>query len=304
MDVYSQDKLLNFINSIYPCFLIKDIAKKSGQRSVYIGVFTENQKNNYHTLGDVVIKISELKYRSQISYLQKEIEILNSIKHVSYPRVFMSDAITSDPNTNEPLDNLLFISVEEKKEGVPLSNKMRLYDSAVKVRTFLEKIILILDVLWLHPNRIVHRDLKPDNILITDSGDISIIDLGILREAGSEGVTLTGMPFGPCTPLYSSPEQAINDKENISFKSDMFSLGIIAYEMLSNKNPFLADDSSLNDVGSILERICTYIPPDLHAVYGISKPLSETIHKMLEKQPYKRFRTSKSLLENLNRYEL
>lgn len=110
--------------------------------------------------------------------------------------------------------------------------------------------------IWnLKPAR-VHRDLKPANILVRDDNTICLIDLGIAREEGAKGNTLTYAQVGPCTPAYASPEQAKNDKQNITFKSDFFSIGIIIYELLSGSNPFCKDISERNQPCVATHKAC------------------------------------------------
>ncbi|EGQ8054711.1 serine/threonine protein kinase [Vibrio parahaemolyticus] len=295
-------ELRQFIKEIYANFVVKSIAKKSGQRVVYFGSFQElkgSQPGNAHLWGEVVLKISEATSRASVSYIQKEVEILKMLQDSHYPRLYFSEVITTDPSTEEPLSPIRFVSIEEKLVATPLSDKIYLYNSEKKVIDFLIKIVSALKGLWNHPKKLVHRDLKPDNILIKENDDIYIIDLGILREEGSAGVTNSLCSFGPCTPYYASPEQAINDKRNITFKSDLFSLGVIAYEMLSKHNPFHFSDES-NYPDEVLERVCTHIPPPLDNL-GVSEELSNIIFKMMNKEPYKRYRTPEKILDELEK---
>ena len=78
------------------------------------------------------------------------------------------------------------------------------------------------------------------------------------------GLTLTHAPWGPCSPPYASPEQAKNDKKNILFKSDFFSLGVLAYELMTEENPFFNCPELSND--EILDNVCKIIPPSLFSL--------------------------------------
>ena len=95
---------------------------------------------------------------------------------------------------------------------------------------------------YAHEQGVVHRDIKPDNILIEDeSGTPLLTDFGIARSVASdEALTQTGTTLG--TPHYISPEQAAGDKD-IGSRSDLYSLGVVGYQMLSGKLPFEGDSS-------------------------------------------------------------
>lgn len=293
-------ELREFIKIIYPSFGLHSTAKASGQRVVYFGRFSARQDiepHNCDSWGDVVLKISEATSRSSISYLQKEIEILKSLKTDCFPKLFFDEVITIDPVTEETLNPMRIISIEEKVDSQNLTDIMKLYNKEEKVVSFLIEMINALRLLWGHSQALVHRDLKPDNILVKRDGRLVIIDLGILRQEGVKGVTNSFNAIGPCTPCYASPEQATNDKKNISFKTDMFALEIICYEMLSGSNPFI-DASGEQYFDDVLERVCSYNPPSLES-HGASNEFSRVIAKMMSKEPFKRYRTVESLLKDL-----
>lgn len=294
------EELRFFVNSLYPNFEISGVAKRSGQRVVYFGSFlgaSDLEPEGCSSWGEVVLKISEAGSRAAISYAQKEVSVLRELNSSSYPVLHFSEVISVDTKTEEMLEPIRFVSIEERIFAVPLTEKMQNFSNEIMVTHFLLNAATALSELWLHPQRLVHRDLKPDNILIKDDGSLVIIDLGILREEGTDGVTNSHFLCGPCTPLYASPEQAKNDKRNITFKSDMFSLGVIGYEMLTGHNPFKSVDGS-NYVDEILERVCNHSPAKLKTL-GISHGLSDIIEKLMQKEPFRRYRTADKLVLDL-----
>ena len=91
----------------------------------------------------------------------------------------------------------------------------------------------------IHRMELVHRDIKPGNLLITQNGQVKITDFGIAKAAAAVPLTRTGMVVG--TAQYVSPEQA--QGKDVTPASDVYSLGVVGYEMLAGKRPFTGDSS-------------------------------------------------------------
>jgi len=134
---------------------------------------------------------------------------------------------------------------------------------------------------YAHGEGIVHRDVKPANILVRPDGKVKITDFGIARIA-SQTVTKTGSILG--SPAYMSPDH-IMSANKLNGRADQFSLGVIAYQMLSGKMPFAADNGH-----ALMFQIVSAPAPLLHTVHpGVSPRTSEVIGKALAKKPDDRF---------------
>ena len=139
---------------------------------------------------------------------------------------------------------------------------------------------------YAHARGVVHRDIKPDNILIdSETGRVMVTDFGIARavsEAGGSRLTATGMALG--TPAYMSPEQAAGDRE-IDGRSDLYSLGIVGYQMLCGELPFDAP----NTPAMLVKHLSETPQPITDRCRNLPDDLARAVMLCLEKKPDDRF---------------
>lgn len=132
-----------------------------------------------------------------------------------------------------------------------------------------------------HDEGVVHRDVKPQNILITPAGQVKVIDFGIARAFGAASITTSDAVSG--TPHYMSPEQA--RLEPVDARSDLYSLGIVLYEMLIGSPPFTGDSM----VSVALQHINSELPNPLTAAPDLSPLTVQLLHRAVAKVPEQRF---------------
>jgi len=142
-----------------------------------------------------------------------------------------------------------------------------------------------------HAEGIIHRDLKPGNMIIVANNVLKILDFGLAKVANVPGVTITGQIFG--TPLYMSPEQAQGQK--LDRRSDIYSMGVIFYEMLTGKVPFHAD----NITAILMKHINEDPVPPRKLNASIPSSIEKLILTALAKEKTKRFQSVDDIVNAL-----
>lgn len=142
-----------------------------------------------------------------------------------------------------------------------------------------------------HGEHVIHRDLKPQNIMLDGKGRVYVMDFGIARSVHVPGMTQTGVLIG--TPEYMSPEQARG--ENLDQRSDIFSLGVIFYEILTGTKPYPSDIP----LATLWKRMQEPVTPPLKIDPSLPVTLNDIVVKALQIEPENRFATAREMAHQL-----
>jgi eukaryotic-like serine/threonine-protein kinase len=202
----------------------------------------------------------------------REIKVLASLHHPNIAA--LRTALT--------LDNQL-VMIMEFVDGVTLSS--RLHQGAIPPALAVKYIDQVLDALsYAHKQNIIHRDIKPANMMLTPDGTVKLMDFGIARSATDRSLTMTGTTLGSLN--YMPPEQVKGDPADN--RSDLYSLGVSLYEMVTGQLPFTADSNYAMMAAHLQE-----VPkPPIVLRPGIPPALNQIIIMALAKDPDQRFQSA------------
>ncbi len=196
--------------------------KEAGQKIVYKATSDE--------FGTVAVKV--IRPNQNMDRIFREIDIVQSKAEIKTSKIFKHDTLTCDGI------EYLYI-IEEFIDGENLREYLERLGTIPfdEVCKFLQTMVNTIDVL--EKSSIVHRDIKPENIMRTADGEFILIDFGIARDLSKTSLTATSSPRGPATTIYAPIEQIDNDKDSIDSRTDLYSVSLVAYEMLCGTNPFI-----------------------------------------------------------------
>jgi len=187
------------------------------------------------------------------------------------------------------LDGDLKYIVMELADGKTLKEYMEEKNNALTLEeslSFAEQILLALE--HAHEKGVIHRDIKPHNMIVLPDGKLKVTDFGIARAPGSETISMSDKALG--TVYYISPEQA-SGKETGTY-SDIYSVGVVLYEMFTGKLPFDAEAP----VSVAMMQISDEPQKPTEVALGLPKGVEQVILKAMSKAPQDRFKSAKSML--------
>ncbi len=220
------------------------------------------------------VLLPDLEHDSDLAdRFQREIKVQASLEHPNIAAL----------RTALRLDNQLLM-IMELVEGVTLEGRLR--SGAIPVREAIEYISEVLSALaYAHSRGVVHRDIKPANMMLTRQGIIKLMDFGIAKHAADSKLTMTGTTVGSL--YYMSPEQ-IKGLPNVDARSDLYSVGVSLYEMVTGKRPF-EGDSQFAIMAAHQEK--TPVPP-IAVDPTLPSLLNDVILMAIAKDPANRFQSA------------
>jgi serine/threonine protein kinase len=248
-------------------YQIEGVAARSGMASIFRGV-------DVRTGRKVAIKVPHPEMEGDPVFFDRfsrEQEIGQKLDHPGVMKVFADDDRSQVYMVMEWVDGRLLRQIINESGKLPA-------DRAVRIAT---RILNALD--YIHKNGVVHRDLKPENIMVDEQDNIKLIDFGIAANVGSRRLTFAKLSQTMGTPDYISPEQVRGKRGDA--RSDLYSVGVMLYEMLTGKVPFTGPNAFI----IMNDRLLNNPMPPREIDPTISPQLQEIIYRAMERDPKQRY---------------
>jgi serine/threonine protein kinase len=237
----------------------------------------------------VAIKIPHEEMESDpvlVARFKREQEIGQELDHPGVVKTYDGEHRTRVYMVIEWVDGRLLRSILNEKGKLPIDRAMKLTLGICEA----------LD--YMHKHGVVHRDLKPENIMVDEADNIKLIDFGIAMKEDARRLTFAGPSPMLGTPDYISPEQVKGQRGDQ--RSDIYSLGIMLYEMLTGQTPFAGP----NPLAVMNERVLNDPRPARKLRSEISAELQEILFRTLEREPRHRYQTASEMAWELEHPEL
>src|SRR5258706_2080358 len=260
---------------------IDSLLARGGMAEVYLGMHTTLKR-------DVAVKILRNQYEDDAELLERferEAQVVAKLRHHNIVQVFDFDSIDE-----RPYIVMEYVSGPSLSQHLAVLHKNNKHLEISEVNKILTGVANALQ--YAHESGVIHRDIKPGNIILTSRTSKIIpgeplprdfepllTDFGLVRFLNSSRQTSAGQTAG--TPAYMSPEQARG--ETTDARTDIYSLGIVLYEMLAGNVPFDGETT----VSILLKHIADPLPP----IHGLPNPMQKVLDKALAKAPADRYQT-------------
>lgn len=240
----------------------------------------------------VAIKVLKLEYNEDNNFIRKFKRESLAAASISHPNIVS----IYDVGTEKIQDKEVHYIVMEYIDGKTLKDLIN-DEGRLSEKRALNYTIQIAEALKVaHSKHIVHRDIKSQNIMVTRDDRIKVTDFGIARVADNTTVTATNAVMG--SVHYFSPEQARGAK--VDNRSDIYSLGIVLFEMLTGRLPFDAD----NPVSVALMQVQSQMPRPSEFIKSLDPSVDALVLKMTEKDPEDRYKDVFELIKDIKDYTL